>query len=66
MGRYSSASEYVRELVRSDRKRKAKEELEMVLPEALKLEPETATPEWWARLRKEIRTEAKPRHVTGS
>jgi antitoxin ParD1/3/4 len=62
---YSSASEYVRELVRADQKRKAKEELETVLLEALKSEPETVTPEWWARLREEIRSEAKPRRVAG-
>ena len=66
MGGYSSASEYVRELVRADQKRKAKEELETVLLEALKSEPETVTPEWWAKLRKGIRTKAKPRPVTGS
>ena len=65
MGAYSSASEYVRELVRADQKRKAKEELETVLLEALKSEPETVTPEWWARLREEIRSEAKPRRVAG-
>jgi len=59
-GGYSSVSEYVRELVRADQKRKAKEQLETVLLEALKSEPETVTPEWWARLRKEIRSEAKP------
>jgi len=39
--------------VRADQKRKSKEQLEMVLLEALKSEPETGTPEWWARLRKE-------------
>ena len=59
-GAYSSVSEYVRELVRADQKRKAKDQLEAVLLEALKSEPETVTPEWWARLRKEIRSEAKP------
>ena len=46
----SSASEYVRELVRADQKRKAKEHLEGVLLEALKSEPEMTTPEWWAKL----------------
>ncbi|HYW43711.1 MAG TPA: type II toxin-antitoxin system ParD family antitoxin [Bryobacteraceae bacterium] len=44
MGGYSSASEYVRELVRADQKRKAKEQLETVLLEALKSDPETVTP----------------------
>jgi antitoxin ParD1/3/4 len=65
-GGYSSVSEYVRELVGADQKRKAKEQLETALLEALKSEPEAPTPEWWARLRKEIRTEAKPRPVPAS
>jgi antitoxin ParD1/3/4 len=60
VGGYSSASEYVRELVRADQKRKAKDHLENILLEALKSEPELVTPEWWAKLRKEIRSEAKP------
>lgn len=54
-GGYSSVSEYVRELVRADQKHKAKEQLETVLLEALQSEPETVTPEWWAKLRQEIR-----------
>ncbi len=65
MGGYSSVSEYVRELVRADQKRKAKERLENVLLEALKTEPETVTPEWWATLREEIRSQAKPRPTPG-
>jgi antitoxin ParD1/3/4 len=64
-GGYSSASEYVRELVRADQKRKAKEALELVLLDALKSEPETVTPEWWAKLREEIRGEAKQVPVPG-
>jgi antitoxin ParD1/3/4 len=65
-GGYSSASEYVRELVRADQKRKKKDKLEGVLLEALKSEPETVTPAWWAKLRREIRSESKPRPVPGS
>ncbi|HEY6345255.1 MAG TPA: type II toxin-antitoxin system ParD family antitoxin [Bryobacteraceae bacterium] len=64
-GGYSSASEYVRELVRADQKRKAKAHLEGVLLEALKSKPENATTAWWSKLRKGIRTEAtsrKPAH----
>jgi len=34
-GRYSSASEYVRELIRADEKRKAQEKLENMLLEGL-------------------------------
>lgn len=60
-GGYSSVSEYVRELVRADQKLKAKDKLEEVLLEALKSEPEVVTPEWWAKLREEIRSEARLR-----
>lgn len=60
-GGYSSASEYVRELVRADQKRKAKEHLEGILLEALKSKPEKETQGWWSKLRKEIQTEASPR-----
>ena len=53
-GGYSSASEYIRELVRADQKRKAKEQLEEVLMEALHSgEPEVVTPEYWQKLREE-------------
>lgn len=65
-GSYSSVSEYVRELVRADQKRKARERLEAVLLEALQTEPETVTPAWWARLREEIRDEAKSRMAPGA
>ena len=65
-GGYSSVSEYVRELVRADQKRKAKERLEAVLLEALNSgEPEVITPEWWDKLREEIRGEAKTREPAG-
>jgi antitoxin ParD1/3/4 len=57
-GGYSSAGEYVRELVRADQKRCTKEQLGQTLLEALNSEPERVTPEWWARLREEIRAEA--------
>ena len=59
-GGYSSASEYVRELVRTDQKRKAKEALEQTLLAALKEgEPVEASPEWWATLRQELRKRPK-------
>ncbi len=53
-GRYSSVSEYVRELIRADEKRKAEDELETKLLEGLN-SPKTAltAAEW-----KEIRAEA--------
>ncbi len=54
-GGYSDASEYVRELVRADQKRKAKERLEQMMLESLDSgEAEEVTPEWWANLRQEI------------
>jgi antitoxin ParD1/3/4 len=47
-GGYSSASEYVRELVRTDQKSKAKDLLEQTLLAALKEgKAAEATPEWW-------------------
>jgi antitoxin ParD1/3/4 len=55
-GGYSSASEYIRALVRSDQKAKAKEALEQTLLAALgDGEADEATPEWWANLRKEAK-----------
>ena len=61
-GGYSSASEYVRELVRTDQKRKAKEVLEQTLLAALNEgEPVNATPEWWDTLRQEVTKRAKAR-----
>jgi antitoxin ParD1/3/4 len=53
-GRYSSASEYVRELIRADEKRKAEDELEAKLLDGLKSSKTSLTPADW----KEIRAEA--------
>ena len=61
-GDYSSASEYMRELVRADQKRNAKEQLERTLLESLlEGEPQEATPEFWSTLRSELgkRTRAR-------
>ncbi|MEP7300024.1 MAG: type II toxin-antitoxin system ParD family antitoxin [Caldimonas sp.] len=56
-GRYSSASEYVRELIRADEKRKAEEQLETKLLEGLNsAEAELTTADWTA-----IRQEALAR-----
>lgn len=67
-GGYSSASEYVRELVRTDQKRKAKEMLEETLLAALNEgEAVEATPEWWATLRDDLKKRSKARKaVKGS
>lgn len=52
---YSSASEYMRELVRADQKRNAKEQLEQTLLESLlEGEAQEATPEFWSTLRAEL------------
>ena len=52
-GRYSSASEYVRELIRADEKRKAEELLEAKLLEGLNGPENKLTPADWAAIRKE-------------
>ena len=55
VGDYSSASEYMRELVRADQKRNAKEQLEQTLLESLlEGDPQEATPEFWSTLRSEL------------
>ncbi|MGC2639558.1 MAG: hypothetical protein WA294_20410 [Acidobacteriaceae bacterium] len=50
---YGSASEYFRELVRTDQKRQAREALEVMLLEAMREPGETMTPAAWQGLRKE-------------
>lgn len=52
-GGYSSASEYVRELVRAEQKRQAREALERELLEALKSPADEVTAESWEELRQE-------------
>ena len=52
-GRYSSASEYVRELIRNDEKRKAEEQLEAKLLEGLSSAETAHTPADWTAIRKE-------------
>jgi len=47
-GGYSTASEYVRELIRADQKRKAREKIEALLLEGLESgEPIEVTDEFW-------------------
>lgn len=60
-GRYSSASEYVRELIRADEKRKGKEELESRLLEGLRSAESELTAEDWKAIRQEAlaKVEAK-------
>ena len=60
-GRYSSASEYVRELIREDEKRKAKNKLEALLLEGLGSEESELTPADWTAIRKEALAKVKAR-----
>jgi antitoxin ParD1/3/4 len=65
VGDYSSASEYMRELVRADQKRNARERLEQTLLESLlEGEAQEANPEFWATLRAELSERAKTRKTS--
>jgi antitoxin ParD1/3/4 len=66
-GDYSSVSEYVRDLVRDDQKRKALEQLENVLLEALRSgEPIEVTPAAWEQLRKKVRERLQAHRANAS
>lgn len=52
-GRYGSASEYVRELIREDEKRKAEERVEALLLEGLEGEESELSSGDWKVIRKE-------------
>ncbi|MGS0741326.1 type II toxin-antitoxin system ParD family antitoxin [Glaciimonas sp. GG7] len=52
-GRYSSVSEYMRELIRADEKRKAEDRLETLLLEGLNSEEAVFTRDDWDAIRKE-------------
>jgi antitoxin ParD1/3/4 len=60
-GRYSSASEYVRELIRADERRKAQEQLETTLLAGLKGEASELTPDEWQAIRKDAVAKLKAR-----
>jgi len=60
-GRYSSASEYVRELIRADEKRKAEESLEAKLLEGLSSAETELTPEDWRAIRKDALAKVEAR-----
>jgi antitoxin ParD1/3/4 len=60
-GRYSSASEYIRELIRDDEKRKAEERLETLLLEGLEGGETELTREDFDNIRKEALAELKRR-----
>ena len=52
-GRYSSVSEYVRELIRDDERRKAGEQLESLLLQGLQSKESVFTSEDWKAIRSE-------------
>ncbi len=58
-GRYSSVSEYVRELIRADEKRKAEDQLEALLLEGLQGEELALTPAAWQAIRQEALAQVK-------
>jgi antitoxin ParD1/3/4 len=60
-GRYSSVSEYIRELIRNDEKRKAEERLEALLLEGLEGEETPLTRQDFDDIRREAREELKRR-----
>jgi antitoxin ParD1/3/4 len=61
-GGYSSVSEYVRELVRAEQNRKAKEALELELLAALKSgEPLEGSEDFWRELRREAASRLEAR-----
>ena len=66
-GRYSSVSEYVRELVREDEKRKAQEKLEAILIEGIQGgEPTELTSQDWQEIRKEALKQFEARRAKKS
>jgi antitoxin ParD1/3/4 len=66
-GRYSSVSEYIRELIRADERRKAAEKLEAMLLEGLGGEATEFTKEDWGAIRSEAlaKVKAKKQKVHG-
>jgi antitoxin ParD1/3/4 len=58
-GRYSSASEYVRELIRADERRKAEDQLEELLLEGLQGEETAFTLQDWQAIRQEALAQVK-------
>jgi antitoxin ParD1/3/4 len=64
---YSTPSEYVRELIREDQKRRAKERLEALLLEGLNSgDPIPADAKFWAELKREAVARLAAREKTGT
>lgn len=64
-GRYSSASEYVRELIRADEKRAAADRLEAKLLEGLNSAESELTPADWAAIRQQALATVEARKRAG-
>lgn len=63
-GGYGNASEYIRELIREDQKRKAEERLEVLLLEGLNSgRVVEVTPEYWANKKRALLTRASRRSL---
>lgn len=60
-GRYSSVSEYMRELIRADERRKAEDRLETLLLEGMNSGETELTPEDWKAIRKEALSKVNAR-----
>lgn len=60
-GRYSSVSEYMRELIRADERRKAEDRLEALLLEGLNSEETELTKDDWSAIRSEALSALKAR-----
>ena len=63
-GRYSSASEYVRELIRADEKRKADEQLESLLLAGRKGEETVMSRADWQQIRQEATAQVRAKRRT--
>ena len=59
-GGYGNTSEYVRELIRSEQKQRAKEELEMLILEGIQSGPgEVVNDEFWKRMNERVEKRVK-------
>ena len=64
---YGTASEYMRELIREDKKRKAQERLESLLLEGLESgDPVPVTPDLWKNLWARVDARKKEREAGGN
>lgn len=65
-GTYSTPSEYVRELIREDQKRRAHEKVESALLEGLNSGSRVEiNADYWTRKRRQFRDKHKPTRVAG-